>query len=535
MRSHEQLYYNGDIITMDDAQPAAEAVAVKDGTIIAVGDVPHCTRFLNKGYEAIDLRRSALAPGFIDTHLHPVMMIYFELNVNLFGAASMEEVRQRLKNAAREKDASMWIVGLNFDEQMFATPVLPNRHDIDAACPDRPAIIVKHDGHMIIANTKAIAAAGITNAVQDPAGGKIDREAGGHPSGPFRENAMPLILSAMPLPDQQSLVDASISAFNRLLSYGITSAGVVLQTDENGHAGAIGAFDVPVLQMLLDSVPISLYGIIAAADITTVTSLFASPLHARDAHPSRRIGAVKMFADGTFASCTAYMREPLTDHPESTGFMTTTEDELYKRMGMAHNANLQVCIHAIGDRANRVCIDLYDRLLREYPRRNHRHRLEHASILDAAMIEDIRRLGIVISAQPMFIHSEKNWLYARFGRERAKNIYPFRSIVDAGVKLAGASDTPVESADVLHALQCCVTREGFETQECISAAQALKMFTIDAAYAQFEESEKGSITPGKRADMVVLDRNPLRIEPEEIAEINVMKTIIGGRVKYERA
>jgi len=199
-----------------------------------------------------------------------------------------------------------------------------------------------------------------------------------------------------------------------------------------------------------------------------------------------------------------------------------------------HTAGLQLAIHAIGDEANRRCVDLFARLLREHPRADHRHRLEHASLLDAATIADIARLGLVVSTQPMFIHTEKGWLHRRLGAERARDVYPLRALTDAGVHVAGASDAPVESADVLHAIECCVTREGFETQQCISVDAALRMYTTDAAFAQFEEGEKGSLSPGKRADMVVLAENPLHVPLARLHAITVEQTIAAGRVVYDR-
>jgi predicted amidohydrolase YtcJ len=194
---------------------------------------------------------------------------------------------------------------------------------------------------------------------------------------------------------------------------------------------------------------------------------------------------------------------------------------------------MQIAIHAIGDRANRLCIDLYERLLTEYPREDHRHRIEHASLLSDDMIEDMARLGLVVSTQPLFIESEKSWLHKRLGAERARMTYPLRSLMDGGVKVAGASDAPVEDVNVIRAIDCCVSRQGFEPHQGISAAEAIRMFTLDAAYAQFEDHIKGSITVGKRADLVVLSANPATVVPDKIPEIRVLKTICKGEVLYE--
>ncbi len=532
MSERTQLYFGGDIYTVDEAYPVAEAVAVKDGRIVSVGSESECRLALGKNYESFDLQGRTLLPGFIDTHLHPVVMIYFDMNIDLRGITSINELQQKMRDSAPSVPSDAWVVGLQFDEQDLREPRLPTRHDLDVACPDRPAIIIKHDGHMVIANSKAIEASGVSAGTADPEGGLIDREPDGNPVGPFRESASQIILSAMPLPEIESLVAGAKETFGKLASHGITSVGAVLQTDEEGPAGSSGAFDIMAMSMLLEHVPVSLYGILISRDMERVEAARQTALHQKEVG-GHRIGAIKIYSDGTFGSCTAYMSQPYTDQPDKQGFLVHDKEELYRRMVPAHKAGLQIAIHAIGDSANRACVDLYDRLLAEYPRSNHRHRLEHASVLDAGTIADIARLGLVVSTQPMFIHSEKHWLHKRLGPNRTKWTYPFRALLDAGIKVAGASDAPVESIDVLHAIQCCVTREGFETQQRISAHEAIRMFTLDAAYAQFEESVKGSISVGKRADLVVLSENPATVPSDEICNIRVERTISEGRVVYQ--
>ncbi len=532
MPEPRQLYSGGEIYTVDDTCPTAQAVAVKDGRILAVGSEQECRSALGGRYEHIDLHGSVLLPGFIDTHLHPIVMIFFDMNVDLRGVTSIGGLQEKLRYAARSVSPDAWTVGLQFDEQELRAPRLPTRHDLDAACPDHPAIVVKHDGHMVIANTRAIEACGVSANTTDPDGGIIDREPEGTPAGPFREMAAQIVLSAMPMPEIDSLIDCAKSTFKKLTAKGITSVGAVLQTDEEGPAGASGAFDVMAMNMLLEQVPVNLYGLLIAKDLEKIDEARQTPLHGGDGG-GHRIGALKIYSDGTFGSCSALMSEPYTDQPDKTGFLTQSEDEIYRRMVFAHTAGLQIAIHAIGDAANRKCVDLYERLLLEHPRTEHRHRLEHASLLDAETVAKIVRLGLIVSTQPLFIHSEKHWLHKRLGAARAKWTYPFRALLDAGVKVAGASDAPVESTDVLHAIQCCVTREGFEPQQGITAAEALRMFTLDAAYAQFEECLKGSITVGKRADMVVLSENPVSVPPERIRDVHVVRTVIGGNVVYE--
>jgi len=525
MAEDQQLYFNGDIYTVDDAMPSAEAVAVRAGKIIAVGSEAECKRALTGGYESIDLKGRTLMPGFIDTHLHPTGMITYELYGDLSRVTTIEELQEKLRQVAKEIPPPEWVGGLQFEDQKLKSPRLPTRHDLDQAVPGRPAIVVKADGHMVIANTKAIEAASASAKTPDPEGGKIDREPDGFPAGPFREAAVAIPLGAMPMPDMQRIRGVAQNCFQRLASHGITSAGVILQTDDEGVFGKQGAFDILLMNVLLDLIPINLYISLVAHELAPIEAAKKTKLHNPEPGAGHRINGLKFWADGTFGSCTAFMHEPFTDQPDKRGFLILSPEEMYRRMVMAHNAGLQIMVHVIGDAACRTIIDLFERLLKEHPRKDHRHRIEHASILDEKAIKDMARLCLVVCTQPLFIHNEKDWLHKRLGNERAKWVYPFRAFLEHGVKLAGASDAPICSTDVLHSLQCLVTREGFETHQCITAEQAIRMFTIDAAFAQFEEKFKGSITPGKRADFVILSGNPLRVPPENIRDIRVEKTI----------
>jgi predicted amidohydrolase YtcJ len=227
------------------------------------------------------------------------------------------------------------------------------------------------------------------------------------------------------------------------------------------------------------------------------------------------------------------MREPFADRPEERGFLTLAEDEILARMRAADQAGLQICVHAIGDAAVERCIALYAQLFAEHPRRDRRHRIEHASLLPPELIARIAQLGLCVSTQPLFLHSEKTWLRRRLGAARARHVYPLRALVDAGIVVGGASDAPVESPDVLHSIQCCVTREGFETHQALTPAEALRMYTRDAAWLQFEEHQKGSLAAGKRADLVVLSDDPLAVAPDRIATLRVLRTVTGGRVVHD--
>jgi predicted amidohydrolase YtcJ len=529
------LYTGGEIVTLEAASPRAAALATAGDRIVAVGDVQACRDALRAAgatdFMEVDLAGRALLPGFIDTHLHPIMLAYFDLNADLRHVRSIAEMQQVLRDRAATLPDGEWLVGLSLQDEDLAEGRLPTRDELDAACADRPTLVVEHDGHSASGNTLALAAAGLDADSPDPAGGRIDRDRDGRPLGPCFETAAQHLLGAAPSPSLDRLRDGARSTFARLSACGITSAGVILQTDAEGPAGAAGSLESIALQVLLDEVPFSTYAILVGRSVDAAIAARATPLH--DPAAGHKVGGFKIFSDGTFGSCTACMHEPFSDRPGERGFLTLEPDEILARMRAAHAAHLQICIHAIGDLAVERCIDLYEQLLRESPRRDHRHRLEHASIVAPAQIERLARLGLCVSTQPLFIHSEKEWLHRRLGAERAKHTYPLRALLDGGVRVGGASDAPVESLDVLHAIQCCVTREGFEPQQALSPLEALRLFTLDAAWLQFEETEKGSLAAGKRADLVVLSANPLAVEPTRIADIRVLRTITGGRVVYD--
>jgi predicted amidohydrolase YtcJ len=563
MSGRAALFFNGDVLTLDPAQPTVEAVAMREGRILAVGPraaceaalatpqpaepstedlrrtpggewIPKTERlFVAPAHERIDLRGAALLPGFIDTHLHPLMLIYYGLNATLRGCRSIAEMQERMRAQAARTAAGAWVVGLDFDEQEWRERRLPTRHDLDAAAPDHPAVLIKHDGHMTVGNTRAIAAAGVGAQTEDPPGGVIDREPDGFPAGPFRENASSILRSALPVPELDEWARGAQLVGQRLASQGVTSIGGIMQTDEYGPAGAPGAFEIPLLSMVRGYLPQDLRGLVFAKDLAAVEAARQSPLH----QPGRGggIGALKLIADGTYGSCTAFMREPFADRPDTRGFLLTDEADLYGHMSWAHQAGLQIAVHVIGDEAASVCLKMLARLLAKYPRPDHRHRFEHASTLSPEIIAEMARLGVVASVSPLFIHSEKGWLHRRLGAARAKWAYPFRAMLDAGLRLAGASDAPVESTDVIHAIACAVTREGFEPQERITPLEAVRMYTLDAAYAQFEEGPKGSLAAGKRADLTVLSENPLRVAPERLSDLRVLKTFIRGQLVFDES
>lgn len=529
------LYRDGDVVTMEPNAAHATALASHGGRILAVGDAHACRDALARAgvadFAEVDLAGRCLVPGFIDTHLHPIGVLYYDLHADLSRVASIAELQDALRAAAARRPHDPSLIGLRLQDENLAELRMPTRHELDAVCADRPVVVLEHDGHSAAGNTRALEMAGLADLREDPPHGRLGRDAQGIPSGPVFEKASQTLLGAVPSTSLEQLREVAVESFARLASHGITSAGVILQTDAEGPAGSGGSLESIAFQLLLEKVPFSTYAILIGRSVEAAVAARAGALH--DPGAGRRVGGFKIFADGTFGSCTACMRAPFADRPGERGMMTLDGDEIYARMRAAHLAGLQVCVHAIGDAAIEHCVALYERLLAEHPRADHRHRVEHASLVEPALIARIARLGIAVSTQPLFIHSEKTWLTRRLGVERARHAYPLRAFADAGVLVGGASDAPVESTDVLHAVACCVTREGFFPEQGLSAAEALALFTRDAARVQFEEHEKGTLAPGKRADLVVLSGNPLAVAPDAIGALRVLQTVVAGRVVHD--
>jgi len=529
------LYTRAEVVTLEPDLPSASALATADGRILHVGSEASCRAALQAAgaidVAHVDLAGRCILPGFIDTHLHPIGMLYYDMNADLRGVDSIAALQDTLRRAARGLPAGEWLVGLQLEDEALAERRLPSAAELDAACLERPVVVMEHDGHSAIGNSAALAAAGIDAHSADPPGGRIARDARGAPTGACFESAAQRLFGAVPTPSLERLDAASRASFARLAACGITSAGVVLQTDEEGPGGDTGRLESLAMQLLLDQACFATYAILIGRSVDAAIAARTSPLH--DPAAGRRVGGFKIFADGTFGSCTAHVRAPFADRPGEHGMATLAQDEILARMRAAHAAGLQICVHAIGDRAIEDCVGLFERLLAEAPRRDHRHRIEHASLLPPDLIPRLARLGLCVSTQPLFIHSEKGWLDRRLGAERSRFAYPLRDLIEAGIVVGGASDAPVESTDVLHAVQCCVTREGFHPEQALAPAQALRLFTRDAAFIQFEETEKGTLAAGKRADLVVLSDNPLSVPAGRIASIRVLRTVCGGRTTYD--
>lgn len=527
-----KIYTNGPILTMT-GNTMPEALLTVGERIKHVGSLEDCHRTAQGLQpENIDLQNMCLMPGFIDTHLHPLPMIFFAMNADMETVTSREEFLEKLQAQKKVCGEDQWIIAVQFEQKNLAGKETITARDLDEVSREQGMLVYTRDGHSVIVNSKVLEICGVTDQTNAPEGGTIERYGDGQPNGVFSEAAIAIPLQRMPLPDPMRMMEVSQTCFDSLAASGITSIGAMLQSDEEGPGGEAARFESMVIQALREKIPQSLYCIIIGKTLEGINAMIQSPMNDPDSRSITR--AFKIFADGTFGSCTACMSEPYADKTCTHGYMTLSDDDLYSRMKAAHLADYQICIHAIGDKGIENCVDLYEKLLTEFPKVDHRHRIEHASIADPALIKRMADLNIIVATQPLFIRSEKSWLEQRLGPERCQHVYPFKGFMDAGVCVAGSSDAPIESTNVIAALDFAVNRGGFGTHQSVEVQQALEMYTVNAAYAQFEENIKGRLEAGMLADLVILDKNPLDLPKASIGELKVMKTVIAGQTHYDK-
>ncbi len=529
----KKLFFGGPILTMDKKLQGVGAVGVIDEQIIAVGDLESVKRTLGGDFESIDLKGNVLMPGFIDCHIHPLFFLFFLVNPILSNVKSLEQLKKLLSEETSKKEKGAFILGLSLKEENFDKPTLPTRWDLDEACPDNPVFLLRYDGHIGIANTKALEWAGVTEDTVSPEGGEIRKDENGKINGIFSENAMQLIISKYK-PSLDAIYNVAEKGFKILAEQGITTLHGIMQGEPGGEVGDLGAIELSVFEKVQDNILQNWYILLSTRFPNKLKRKKKPPLDFGKEDSQFKLGCLKLFLDGTFGAQTACMYEPFTDDPQKCGFCVVDLEEIYQKMKVAHDLGFQIGIHVIGDKGNRIAVNLFKRLLEESPRTDHRHRIEHASMLTDDIIRDMKELGIIASCQPSFINSEYTWLEKRLGKERCKYTYPMKSIIDAGVTLISGSDCPVESPSVIMGLHALVTRNGFVPEQCISIEEALKTYTINAAFASFEENLKGSIGEGKLADFVILDKNLLEVPNNEIKNIQVLETIIRGKTVYKK-
>jgi len=526
------IIQNARIWTVDSSQPEAEAVAILGERIVAVGSTMQVEAWRGPQTRVVDAAGKRLLPGFNDAHVHFTDGGAQLDNVQLNDAASPQEFARRIAERAAKTAKGEWLLGGDWDETKWNPAELPNRDLIDAATPDTPVAVNRYDGHMILANSLALKLAKITAQTPDPEGGVIVRDRQGNPTGALKDAAQDLVFKVVPPLSHDQLRHVVERALRHAASLGVTS----VQNMDPDYA------DIAIYSELLDEGKLTTR-IYAAPLITQVDDQVKIGIRRAFGGPYLRIGAVKAFADGSLGSSTAYFFEPFSDQPGNRGLLS---DEMHPvslmrdRMMRADAAGLQLCTHAIGDAGISAILDIYAEIEKTHGSRDRRWRIEHAQHMSAKDFDRFARLHVIASVQPYHAIDDGRWAEARIGHDRSTRTYAFRTFLEHGVRLALGTDWNVAPLNPMLTLYAATTRatldgknpKGWFPEQKLTIKEAIEAYTMGSAYAEFQENEKGSITPGKLADMVLLSDDVLSIDPVKIRDVKVLKTWVGGKVTY---
>lgn len=524
---------NARVWTVDPSRPEAEAIAVRGDRIAAVGTSAEMRALAGATTRIIDARGRFIMPGFNDAHLH-LMTGGMQLDsVDLRDAASPEEFARRIGERVAVTPRGEWITGGDWDEQRWQQPAPPTKELVDRLTPGTPVFVNRYDEHMALANSTALRLAGITAATPDPPGGVIVRDAQGNPTGVLKDAAMAAVYKVMPTLTRERRERALQRALDHMASLGVTSVQDMGpgRDDIELYAALAGRGD---LKARIRAVPPAM-------------RLVAELSSGRRAHPASavlRVSGAKTFADGSLGSTTAFFFQPYTDDPGSRGLLA---DEMQPVEGMRSRlvtidkAGEQLCVHAIGDQAISMVLDLFEDVERANGARDRRPRIEHSQHLAPKDLARYARLGVLASVQPYHAIDDGKWAEKRIGPERAKTTYAFRAFLDHKVRLAFGTDWPVAPLNPMLTLYAAVTRAtldgkrpgGWVPDQKVTVAEAIEAYTAGAAWAEFQEKEKGSLAAGKLADLVMLSGDPFKVAPEALRDVKAMMTVMGGKVVYE--
>jgi predicted amidohydrolase YtcJ len=542
--SVDTVMVHGKVWTENPKQPEAEALAIADGKIVAVGDSAKILKMAAPKTKVIELHGRRVVPGFNDAHVHFIDGGMSLTAVQLFDAGSQAEVRRRVAEYVKKLLPGEWVLNGEWDHERWTPAVLPTHDLLDEVTPNNPVFIDRLDGHMALANALAMQVAGVDKSTPDVPGGQIIRDAEGNPTGIFIDDARKLIDRVIPAPTTLQMETAVAAAEKYAGENGVTSVqdmwgGSVPAATEAKELRIYQAF----LQQGFLQVRISqhqpLPGWQKLADIGIQADFGNTFLH---------IGGLKGFADGSLGSHTAWMMEPYVDvapGPNSNSIASAEllkSEQMYADIQGADKAGLQIAIHAIGDRANQAILDFYERVAQENGPRDRRLRIEHAQHLAPQDIPRFGRLHVIASMQPLHLAYDGGWAEKRIGPERVKSMYAFKSLLESGAVLAFGSDWPVAPMKPLEGIYAAVTRrtlngkfpDGWIPEQKISVAQAVHAYTMGSAYAEFEDDIKGSVEVGKLADVVILDTDIFQATPDQLSAARVDLTMVGGKVMFER-
>ena len=530
------IFLNGEIYTQAKP-PRAHAMAVKEGRIVAVGSNEEIQKLKGSLTKIVDLDGHFVMPGFNDAHVHLAAGGFEKLNVNLVGTKSLQEMQQRIGSKASQAVAGEWIVGRGWDHTLWPGQPLPTSQDLDAVTNEHPAIFVRVDGHIAVANTAALQAAGITGKTQPPEGGKIDLDAKGQPTGILRESAQQLVFAKVPPPTHEQRRMAAELALANASRWGITSAQDNSSWD-----------DFLVYEELERDGKLTL----RISEWLTFGDEVAKLERHRAQHPASdpllHTTMLKGYMDGSLGSRTAALLAPYAHEPSNSGLPQYEQLTLNKMAVERVDAGFQLGFHAIGDRAAQMALDAFA-VAEASPKAqpamgatsptDFRFRIEHDQVIAPGQFAQYKKLGVIASVQPCHLLTDMNWAEERIGPERAKTSYPWKQFLDNGVPLAFGTDFPVEPINPFRGIYAAITRKNeagtkeYYPAQKLTIEQALTAYTTGSAYAEFAERYKGTLAPEMLADFVVLDRDLTKVAPAEILKTEVLRTVVGGKTVFE--
>jgi predicted amidohydrolase YtcJ len=524
---------NARIYTVDETRPVADAMAVRGGRVQFVGSTGAALALKGASTRLLDLNGRTVIPGMVDAHGHVDNLGLALRTVDLTGTNSYDEVIARVVARAKATPPGQWIIGRGWDQNDWGDTRFPTHEKLTAAVPNNPVYLTRIDGHAGLANAAALKAAGITAATKDPEGGHIERTSDGAPAGVFVDNAQGLVGRVIPRAtrDQvKSEVQAAIAEAQKWGLTGVHDAGASAQTlDIYEELAKSGALDFRLYAMISD-------------DSATVARWFARGPLVGGYNNTLWIRSVKLYMDGALGSRGAALLDPYADNAATNGLLVSKPEHIEAVAERALKAGFQVNTHAIGDRANRLVLDAYQQALEKIPVADHRFRIEHAQILNSEDIPRFAALGVIPSMQASHQTSDMYWAGNRLGSTRLLGEYAWRSLLDNGSIIPNGSDFPVEQVNPLISFHAAFSRQdahnwppnGWYPEQKMTREEALRSITLWPAYAAFQESIMGSLTPGKLADFVVLDQDIMRVAPEQVLHTQVLATYVGGKAVYER-
>jgi predicted amidohydrolase YtcJ len=509
---------NGNVITMSSSQPTAQAVAIKKQHIIKVGTTSEVKQCVGNQTTVIDLLGKTVVPGFTDCHIHVGDFGKFLAWIDLKDVKSIKELKTKIKARTQQIPKGRWVIGSGWDQACFVEKRYPTVHDVDVTSPDNPIVLYHQCGRVCLVNSKALELAGITNQTVAPQRGVIEKDQKtGEVTGILHETATDLVWTKIPEPTEDEAMEACVLACQKIVEAGVTGV----------HWIVTSVTEVSVIKRLLkeNKLPLRVYPIVSANILDQIKEGCSSLCSG-----GTRWG-LKVFVDGSLAARTAALSEPYSDDNVTRGQLLYSQEELNRLVAKGYTSGFRLVMHAMGDQAIRLVLDAIETI----NDKDSHHRVEHASVLNKELIPRIRNLGMIVSVQPKCVISEYAvWsAFLRLGQKRARWLYPLKTLINEGILVIGGSDCPMEPLSPLSGIQAVVDRQ-YVPEERISVDDALRMYTVNAAYATDEEQTKGSIEKGKLADFTVLSGDPRKVLPSEIGEITVMMTVVGGKVVYQK-